>query len=40
VNISILVRLFLENLFTTKFGQGLNVTHHLDHMRTNQATLC
>jgi hypothetical protein len=24
----------------TKLGQGLNVTHHLDHMRTDLATLC
>jgi hypothetical protein len=22
---------------TTKLGQGLNITHHLDHMRTDQA---
>jgi hypothetical protein len=25
---------------TAKFVQGLNVTHHLDHMRTDRATLC
>jgi hypothetical protein len=24
----------------TKLVQGLNVTHYLDHMRTNRATLC
>jgi hypothetical protein len=23
----------------TKLGQGLNVTHHLDYMRTDRATL-
>jgi hypothetical protein len=25
---------------STKLVQRLNVTHHLDHMRTDQATLC
>jgi hypothetical protein len=25
---------------STKLGQGLNVIHHLDHMRTDRATLC
>jgi hypothetical protein len=25
---------------TTKLVEGLNVTHHLDYMRTDRATLC